>query len=162
MSNLTKNNKNYYKDFYKSLDGHYNSYWVGKFTNAFVKQGRKHTVEKELVKSFTFTKLYLNTLTLHVLLLNIEKIKPMFKLKSVTIAGKKREFPVLLSSEKQRSRAIRNSKNLIENRKEWYLNQRILNELIDLQTTSNHELFKQRDEALRVAAKNRFNSRFGY
>jgi ribosomal protein S7 len=51
-------------------------------------------------------------------LLNIEKIKPTFKLKSVTIAGKKRDFPVLLSSEKQRSYAVRNSKNLIENRKE--------------------------------------------
>lgn len=162
MSAVSKNNQNYYKDFYKSLDGHYNSYWVGKFTNAFVKKGHKHTIEKELTKTFTFTKLHLNALTLHVLLLNIEKIKPTFKLKSVTIAGKKRDFPVLLSSEKQRSYAVRNSKNLIENRKEWYLNQRMLNELIDLQTITNHELFKQRDEALREAAKNRFNTRFGY
>ena len=99
---------------------------------------------------------------LHIFLFKLEKIKPTFKLKSVTIAGKKKDFPVLLSPEKQRNRAVKNMKLQIEKRKEWYLNQRILNELIDLQTISNHELFKQRDEALREAAKNRFNTRFGY
>jgi ribosomal protein S7 len=162
MSKASKSNYLYYKDFYKSLDGFYNSYWIGKFVNSFVKKGQKHTVEKEIVKSFIFAKLHLNILTLHALLINFEKIKLTFKLKSVTVAGKKRDFPVFLPPEKQRSHAIRHFKNLIENRKEWYLNQRILNELVDLRTVTNHELFKQRNESLREASKNRFNIRFGY
>jgi ribosomal protein S7 len=162
MSKTSKSNQVYYKDFYKSLDGFYGSYWIGKFTNSFVQKGQKHTVEKELAKSFIFTKLRLNSLTLHILLINFEKIKPTFKLKSVTVAGKKRDFPVFLPPEKQRNRAIKNFKAVIENRKEWYLNQRILNELIDLRVVPNHELFKQRNESLREAMKNRFNIRFGY
>jgi ribosomal protein S7 len=51
-------------------------------------------------------------------LLKLEKIKPTFKLKSVTIAGKKKDFPVLLSPEKQRSRAVKAMKAQIEKRRE--------------------------------------------
>lgn len=162
MAIKSKNNQNHHKNFYRSAEGYYNSYWLGKLTNAFVSEGLKHTVEKELSKSYIFTKLHLNTVTFYIFLLKLEKIKPTFKLKSVTIAGKKKDFPVLLSPEKQRSRAVKAMKTQIEKRREWYLNQRILNELIDLQTVSNHELFKQRDESLREAMKNRFNTRFGY
>lgn len=162
MISSAQSNQFYYKDFYKSIDGYYNSYWAGKFTNIFINQGLKHTVEKEIVKSAIFSKLYLNKVALHSLLFNVEKIKPTFKLKYVIIAGKKRDFPTLLPSEKQRNRAIRNLGNVIKDRKEWYHNQRILNEFIDLSLVSNHELYKQRDESLREAAKNRFNIRFGY
>lgn len=157
-----KNNQEYYKDFYRTLDGHYGAYWVGKLTNSFIIEGRKHTVEKELAKSYTFTKLHLNMSSLDIFLAKLEKIKPTFKLKFAMVAGKKREFPVLLPPEKQRSRAVRNIKAIIFKRKEWYLNQRILNELIDLRNINNHELAKQRDESLRDAMKNRFNSRFAH
>lgn len=162
MANKVKNTQNHYKNFYRSAEGHYNSFWLGKLTNSFITEGLKHTAEKELSKAYVFTKLQLNAAAFYIFLLKLEKIKPTFKLKSVTIAGKKKDFPVLLSPEKQRSRAIKNTKNQIENRKEWYLNQRILNELVDLQTVANHELFKQRDESLKEASKNRFNTRFGY
>jgi len=63
-------------------------------------------------------KLHLDVLALEVLLEKMEKIKPTFKLKSVTIAGKKREFPVFLAPEKQRNRAIRNIKENVVKRKE--------------------------------------------
>jgi ribosomal protein S7 len=161
MAIKVKNTKSNY-NFYRSVDGHYNSFWLGKLTNSFVSEGLKHTIEKELTKTYMFTKLHLNVSTFHIFLLKLEKIKPTFKLKSVTIAGKKKDFPVLLPPEKQRNRAVKNMKLQIEKRKEWYLNQRVLNELIDLQSVSNHELFKLRDEALREASKNRFNMRFGY
>jgi ribosomal protein S7 len=91
---------------------------LGKLTNSFVSEGLKHTVEKELTKSYTLTKLHLNALTFHIFLLKLEQIKPTFKLKSVTVAGKKKDFPILLSPEKQRSRAVKNLKLQIEKRKE--------------------------------------------
>lgn len=56
--------------------------------------------------------------TLHSFLIKLEKIKPTFKLKSVTIAGKKKDFPVLLPPEKQRNRAVKNMRLQIEKRKE--------------------------------------------
>lgn len=162
MAIQSKSKQSQYKVFYRSAEGHYNSFWLGKLTNAFTTEGLKHTIEKELSKSFIFIKLYLNKLTSQIFLLKLEKLKPTFKLKSVTVAGKKKDFPVLLPPEKQRSRAVKNIKLQVKKRKEWYFNQRILNELIDLQTVTNHELFKQRDESLREAMKNRFNTRFGY
>jgi ribosomal protein S7 len=152
----------YYKDFYRVIDGYYSSYWSGKFTNNYVLAGRKTLVENEMNKVYLYMKLYMNLLALEVLLEKVEKIKPTFKLKSVTIAGKKREFPVFLAPEKQRSRAIRNIKDIVSKRKEWYLNQRIINEMVDLRTIKNHELMKQRDESLRDALKNRFNMRYAY
>lgn len=150
------------KDFYRVIDGYYSSYWAGKFTNSFIQEGHKVLVEKELNKVYLYLKLHLKIMALEVLLEKIEKIKPTFKLKSVTIAGKKRDFPVFLSPEKQRSRAINNIKDTVSKRKEWYLNQRIINELIDLQSVKNHELIKQRDESFRDAIKNRFNMRYSY
>lgn len=78
----------------------------------------KHTIEKELTKASVLAKLHLNFLAFHIFLLKLEKIKPTFKLKSVTIAGKKKDFPALLPPEKQRSRAVKNMKLQIEKRKE--------------------------------------------
>jgi ribosomal protein S7 len=83
-----------------------------------VQEGHKNLVDNELNKVYLFMKLHLNVLALEVLLEKMEKTKPTFKLKSVTIAGKKREFPVFLAPEKQRSRAIRNIKDIISKRKE--------------------------------------------
>jgi hypothetical protein len=48
----------------------------------------------------------------------------------------------------------------VSKRKEWYLNQRITNELVDLTIVKNHDLIKQRDDSLREAIKNRFNVRY--
>lgn len=152
----------YNQDLYRTIDGHYNSYWAGKFTNSFVQEGHKLLVDNELNKAYLYMKLHLNVLAIEVLLEKMEKIKPTFKLKSVTIAGKKREFPVFLSPEKQRSRAIRNIKENVSKRKEWYLSQRIINELVDLRSIKSHELIKQRDESFREAIKNRFNMRYAY
>jgi ribosomal protein S7 len=105
-------------------------------------------------------KVHLGVLALEVLLEKIELIKPTFKLRSTMIGGKRREFPALLPPEKQRNRAVRNIREAVANRKEWYLHQRIANELVDLSTIKNHELVKQRDESLREAYRQRFNMRY--
>lgn len=150
----------YHRAFYRVIDGHYSSYWGGKFTNSFMTRGRKILVERQLDKAYVHMKLHLNVLALEVLLEKIEKIKPTFRLKSLILRGKKREFPAFLSPEKQRNRAVRNICDGVSKRKEWYLNQRITNELVDLTTTKNHELIKQRDDSLREAVRNRFNLRY--
>lgn len=158
MKNQTK--QFYHKDFYRVIEGLYSSYWSGKFINSFMTEGRKNIIEREFDKVCLQMKLHLRTLALEVLLEKIEKIKPTFKLKSIIVGGKKREFPIFLSPEKQRNSAVRNIQSVVLNRKEWYLNQRITNELVDLSTVKNHELVKQRDESMREAIKNRFNMRY--
>lgn len=158
MRNQTK--QFYNKDFYRVIDGQYSSYWAGKFVNSFMTNGHKDLVERELNRVYLHMKLNLNVLALEIILEKIEKIKPTFKLRAVTVGGKKREFPTFLPPEKQRNSAINNIRDLVAKRREWYLNQRITNELVDLCTIKNHELMKTRDESLRDAIKNRFNMRY--
>lgn len=149
-------------NFYRTLDLFYNSYWLGKFINHFIKKGKKEKIEKEFNLIFITLKLIFNISIILLFLESIEKIKPTFGLKYANVAGKLREFPVVLTRDKQRSKALFNLKLLILNRKEWYLKQRILNELLDLCTLSNHELLKQKDENFKKSIINRFNLRYSY
>jgi hypothetical protein len=48
----------------------------------------------------------------------MEKTKPLFGFKYILKAGKRLEFPIFLSSLKQRSKAVSNLAKLISNRKE--------------------------------------------
>lgn len=153
-------NKLYLFNLYKHIDGFYNSYWIGKFINNFIKSGNKLTIEKELKKSLLFFKLNQKHYFIVLFLECLENIKPMFKMASTMKGGKLKEFPVLLNKYKQRIFAIKNLKNLIKYRKEWFLGQRILNEIIDFKAhKATHHLIKQRDDNLKTASKNRFNIR---
>lgn len=116
MKNRTK--QFYHKDFYRMIDGHYSSYWAGKFANAFMRGGHKDLVERGLDKAFLNMKVHLNVLALEVLLEKIERIRPTFKLRSIMIGGKRREFPAFLPPEKQRNRAILNIRDLVSTRTE--------------------------------------------
>jgi ribosomal protein S7 len=155
--------KHYYKQYYSYLEGHYNSYWLGKLVLGFMSKGSYKLVEKEFKQTYIVLKLKYNVLALNVILETIEKIKPFFMLKFRMVAGKKKEFPVLLTEQKQRGKAVRNLKFLIKEKRERFLNQKLLNELLILQNTpKTHNLIKQRDEDLFLAADNRFNIRFSY
>jgi ribosomal protein S7 len=108
----------YYRDFYRNADGYYASYWAGKFTNTLMKSGSKHTIERELQNTYVYLKLQYNNIPLEFLLESLEKIKPVFNLKHVIIAGKRKEFPVYLESSKQLRLSIKWLKDVISMRKE--------------------------------------------
>jgi ribosomal protein S7 len=154
--------KKKFKDYYWKVDGVYGSYWLGKFINNFIVNGKKQLIDKEFKTIFIYIKLYFNVIILNILLEKMEKTKPLFGFKYILKAGKRLEFPIFLSSLKQRSKAVSNLAKLISNRKEWYLHQRVLNELIDLYKIKKHILLKKRDEEFREAIKNRFNLRYSY
>lgn len=150
------------KDFYKYIEGNYNSYWMGKFVNRFIESGKLQVVEKEFNKVYYFAKLNSKLSILPVLLQAVEKSRPTFVLKSRKVGSKSKEFPAFINQNKQRSIAIKNLKKICEGRKEWYLNQRILNEFLSLLTLRNHQLIKDRNESIKQAALNRFNIRFSF
>lgn len=151
-----------HRNFYNTLDGIYHSFWLGKFINHFIKKGKKEKIEKEFNFIFISLKLTFNLSIILLFLEAVEKTKPIFGLKYVNISGKLREFPVLLNLDKQRGKAIFSLKLLIFNRKEWYLNQRIISEIMQLCLFSNHELLKQKNESFKKSITNRFNLRYAY
>jgi ribosomal protein S7 len=91
----------YFSNYYKVSNGIYNSYWLGKLSNVFMFSGNKKTIDTAIKNTFSFLKLKYNVSPLEIILEGLEKIKPVFSLKYVTIAGKRREFPKLLSKHKQ-------------------------------------------------------------
>jgi len=152
----------YYKEYYRTVDGSYNSFWIGKLINKFVKKGQKITVENKFKKTYLYSKLYLNKSFHHLFLEKIERIRPIFKLKSKLIAGTIKEYPVIINKDKSRNYATNNFYNSIFNRKEWNLEQRILNDFIDLnKNKKTHHLLAKHEELLINAVNNRFHVRFG-
>lgn len=152
----------YYKEYYRTMDGSYNSFWVGKLINKFVKKGQKLTIENKFKKVYMFSKLHLNKNFHHLFLEKIERIRPIFKLKSKLIAGTLKDYPVIINKDKSRSYATNNFYNSIFNRKEWNLEQRVLNDFIDLnKNKKTHHLLAKHEDLLTSAINNRFHVRFG-
>lgn len=157
-----RENSLYYKEFYRTIDGYYNSFWVGKLLNKFVKKGQKLTVENKFIKAYYFSKLQLNKNFHNLFLEKIERIRPIFKMKSKLIAGTLKEYPTVINKDKSRNYATNNFYNSIFNRKEWNLEQRIINDFIDMnKNKKNHHLIIKHEELLINAINNRFHVRFG-
>lgn len=153
---------NIIKDFHIRSEGFHSSYWLGKLLNSFITSGHKKTVQLELKKIIIYTKIHYRTSFLDILLLVLDKIKPVFKLNFITIAGKKKEYPVYLIPVKQYKTSVFWLKKLIQKRKEKYLGIRILSQLLEVKNSRRHFLVKERDDIFRNAVVNRFNARFVY
>jgi ribosomal protein S7 len=74
--------------------------------NANMRSGNKKTISAAFNQVFVFLKLKHKMLPIENILEGLEKIKPLFNLGYVTIAGKKREFPKFLSKYKQLQLAV--------------------------------------------------------
>lgn len=153
-----KNKNFYYSEYFKTIDGNYNSFWVGKLIKKFIKAGKKLLIEKKFSKYYWYIKIFKKK-TLYVLLLEkLEKIKPIFKIKSKLIAGKLREYPAILDNNKSRNYAIHDIYTSIINKKDRKINQKIINELLD--TDSKNNLLVKKIKEFNSSIENRFNVRF--
>ena len=78
------------------------------------------------------------------------------------IGGEIKEYPVVIEQSKSRIYAAQSLYAAIIKRKERYLEQRILNEFLDIHFRSNkHHLLAKRNEEFELSIENRFNLRFG-
>ena len=122
---------------------------MGKLVNGFIKEGKKHTVERQILNAFVHAKTQINHNALEVLLDSIERVKPILNLGSYVKSGKKIEYPVLLKSEKRRRIALQNIMKLTKVMKERRLYQRVLEGLVELTAMTEegkHDLKENRDE----------------
>jgi ribosomal protein S7 len=155
-----KNKNFYYNEYLRIIDQIYDSFWIGKIINKFIKDGKKISIEKIFEKIYLYTKIS-TRLNFNVIVLEkLEKIRPLFKLKSKLIAGKSRDYPILLDKDKSRLYGINNIYNSILKRKEWHINQRILNDILDL-SSRQHDLILNQEKEFQDSIDSRFNIRFG-
>ena len=157
---MANKKKALFKKFYKTIDGIYASYWFGRFTNIFIKQGKKFTAENCVEQSSIYLKIHLRKFPLSILLENLLKFKPTFNLGVIVIRGKERHYPVLLKKSKQIGLPIRWVVGLIGERREWYLSQRIFNELLSAIDNKHYILIQKRDKIFKSLLKNRSGIRY--
>ena len=156
---MLQTNKKHFTHFYRTLDGTYSSFWIGKLIASLTKKGKISVVEKQA------NTLWLTTKTqgkdpLSFVLECLLKIKPTFNLGSVVTRGKEKQYPMLLSYSKQLQLANRWVSSLIVERKERSLSQRMYSELLSIDTDKRHVLTQRRDKVFKVIMKNRANLRF--
>lgn len=157
---ILKTNNFHIKTFYRTADGLYSSYWSGKFINSFMHGGNKQTIEVALKQTYASIKFYYRVAPVDLLLESLERIKPLFGMGYVVVAGKRREFPYLLAEDRQFNFAVRWLYESILSRKEWYLSQRMLYGLYDTRYSKSPESAKKRDKVFALAIENRFNARY--
>ena len=84
-------------DFYKSADGVYNSYWLGKLINTLLHDGKRKIVSKQVYKAFTLVKLVTGESPMILFLEILEQIKPLFRLRNYIVRRVIiKEFPIVV------------------------------------------------------------------
>ena len=150
----------YLQKYYRYIDSIFLSYWLGKFINNFIKNGNKKTIEAEFKKAYGYLKISKKCNLFLIFLESIEKVKPITNLKSITVSGKTREYPVILNKYKQRNISIKNLSKFINEQKNLFLYQRIVDALLDYKVNKNNLLIKRQVENIKDSVFNRFNIRF--
>lgn len=155
------NNNKLYQKYYKINDGIYSSFWFGKFVNLQMRAGSRLTVLRGVERAMNLLKASgLSPLELY--LTNLQHIKPLFSIRSITIRGRKREFPLYLPPSKQLQLAARWLVESISNRRERDLSHRIFNELISVTPSKVYPVVRRRNNAFALAISTKYNMRFAF
>ena len=138
----------------QKLDGVYHSYWLGKFLNMFIKQGKKKKVFKHLYTCLLLVKIENKMSPVLYFFEIIERIKPSFKLvsyfptRTALITPKVVPPSSLYKVVLQWIRVLVNADyvNARKSRTPYY--KIVHNSLQYLYKTKNHTLIKKRDQYL--------------
>lgn len=156
------NENKLYQKYYKINDGIYSSFWFGKFINLQMRSGFKLTILKEIERAVNLLKISTKLSPLELYLTNLQYIKPLFSIRSITIKGRKREFPLYLTPAKQLQLSVRWLVESITARKERSLSHRIFNELTAVSPTKAYPIIRKRNNALSIAISTKYNLRFAF
>lgn len=143
MSQKIKIRRKFDAGFLLNRDIFYNSIWVNKFINKFVKQGRKHIVETQFKIAFTILKYSLKKLPGYLLVQKIFEFRPLLTYITKQVSRKKVVIPLPIKEHRQCILAldaiVKQSKNLNVNN----LSAKIVIILSDIFTNKKHYLNKK-------------------
>jgi hypothetical protein len=86
-----------FTNYYRYVDGVYNSYWLGKFVNMFIKAGKKRRALSTIHDVFKSLKFSYNILPFTMLMGTLKKLKPAFKLRKYKVKKGRviKEYPAI-------------------------------------------------------------------
>lgn len=154
-------------DFYRSADGIYTSYWLGKFINTLLKSGKKKSTAKHVYKSLRLIKFATKTSPLTIFLELLDKIKPMFRLRNYIVRRVIiKEFPIAVLRPRRLILAVHWLKEEVRSKRvkfETSLSNDIFDKLIDFtENPKKNSLVKKRNEFTQRTIKAQFNIRYNF
>jgi ribosomal protein S7 len=151
--------------YFSTLDGVYNSYWVGKLVSLFIQQGKKLRANKQVMVALLNIKLFYNSHPALYLFEILEQARPIFQLKNCFPRKTKIIYPALIIRNRQYMIALHWLKNEIresQHNNSQLLIKLIFSKLVEIHTAKKHMLFKRRDYYLGEAVLLQDNSRFSW
>lgn len=148
------------------VDGIYNSYWINKINNMFVKKGKKKLMNKHFYKCLLTIKFTNNINPLIYIFEIIDSIKPTFRLENSFPSKTAIVYPKIINAFKQYNIVIRwiqifileNKYNAGRNTVKFY--KYIVNSLTQLQILKFNPLIKKRDRYHKEAVVLQDNMRY--
>jgi len=141
-------------------DSFYQSYWLAKFINKFMRDGKKHVIENALWKTFCQTKIRTKKMPLTIFFAILMKIRPLFGFISKQFRKQRKKIPVPLYPRRQIIIALKWLVLSIKVKNLHSLEKRILSEFFDFLEKRKTALFKRCADHIADLNENRINMRY--
>lgn len=155
MSQKIKIRHKFDAGFLLTRDTFYNSIWVNKFINKFVKQGRKHIIERHFKRAFSVLKYSLKRLPGFLLLQKIFEFRPLLTYINKTINRKQISIPLPIKERRQCILALDAIVKHIKNLNDPVLSTRIVIILSDIFANKKHLLVKKLTTDVKILSEAR-------
>jgi len=154
-------------DFYRSAEGVYTSYWLGKFMSTILHDGKKKTVAKYVYKALAQIKFSIHGNPLLLFLEVLDKIKPTFRLRNYIVRRVIiKEFPIVVLRPRRLILAIHWLKEEVQSNSGKFavsLDNQIVTKLLDFRLNpKKNNLVKKRNEFIKRTIKAQFNIRYNF
>ena len=149
-----------YKKLIGKVDPFYNSYWIGKFFNKFMKMGKKHLIEHTILKCFQNIQKETNIQVLYFFFTVLTKFRPLFGFISKRFGKQFKKIPVPLYPRRQIITSLKWLVLSIQINHLSSFEDRLVSEFLDLNAKKKTSLWKRYTDHLQEVNENRLNHRF--
>jgi len=156
MSQKNKKNK---KAFFKT-DFLYNSFWMEKFFNKFMKSGKKQIVEKTVLLAFRKLKMKTGSNVFYFFLNLLIKFRPFFGFISKRLGRQFKKVPVPLYPRRQTIISLKWLTTSILLNRFYSFETRLIHEFLNLHARKKTVLWKRYSQYLSEVYEHRLNQRF--
>jgi ribosomal protein S7 len=136
--------------YFRVIDSIYQSFWVGRLINFFIKKGKKKAAAKQMHSALLRLKIEQNTNPLLFILELLDQAKPIFKLENYFLGKKMINYPRVVNESKRYMIALKwlraeiNSSH-ISSRVSPSFSDIFYDKLIEIKTAKRNSLLKKRD-----------------
>ena len=154
-------------DFYRSVEGIYSSYWLGKLINTLQQGGQKKVIARHVYNALTSLRYSTGGNPLLIFLETLDKIKPTFRLRNYIVRRIIiKEYPVVVLRPRRLILAVHWIKEEVQAGTDKFgasLTARIAALLKDFKSNAKkNNLSKKRNEYIKRTVKAQFNIRYTF